>query len=306
MNAKRGPVIRRTVTCLACWLAVVVGLTLCAPAMAAVPHVMTYQGFLTDSLDRPLTGDFGIVFGIYSDPTGGSPLWQESHVGSSAVHADAAGTIEALLGSLTPFPASLFTRDGPARYLQLTVNDETLLPRKLLSSVPYALVADSARADTSSVAFQHQVFLADNAGVNFTLPRGSLDSHILHFSNPQGLPDPDYNVEYGTFTPSVPGVYMVTFQAAMPAKRLPDWWQYNLRVEIWVNHQLLATGEGAASDGGFSGLEFASVSQVVSLRGGGDYVEFKCSALCSSPTTSEVPIIYGAPNLTFAQAFRVY
>ena len=47
-------------------------------ASASVPHLVNYQGRLTDSLGAPLSGSYNITFSLYTAASGGSPIWTEA------------------------------------------------------------------------------------------------------------------------------------------------------------------------------------------------------------------------------------
>lgn len=110
-------------------------------ASADVPPQLTEQGRLFDNLGAPLAGQVSVVFSIYAGPSGGAPLWTETH----AVDLDE-GYFSAQLGTITPFPASLF--DGSPRYVGIQVGgDPEMSPRQPTASVPYALRANDATGD---------------------------------------------------------------------------------------------------------------------------------------------------------------
>ncbi|MCB2189443.1 MAG: hypothetical protein KQJ78_23740, partial [Deltaproteobacteria bacterium] len=51
-------------------------LGLAAPALAAAPRTLTYQGYLTDTQDRPVNGALSLAFAIYGQEAGGAALWR--------------------------------------------------------------------------------------------------------------------------------------------------------------------------------------------------------------------------------------
>jgi hypothetical protein len=83
----------------------------------------------------------GITFALYSEPTGGAPLWLETQ----NVTADSNGRYTALLGATKPdgLPAELFTSEQ-ARWVGVQVQGQPEQPRVLLVSAPYALKAGDA------------------------------------------------------------------------------------------------------------------------------------------------------------------
>ena len=109
----------------------------------SVPHLMKFNGSMTDAQGLPVTGAVGVVFSIYRDSSGGSPLWQETQ----NVSADQAGHYEAVLGVTKSdgVPVDIFS-GGDSRWLgvQAILPGETEQPRVLLVSVPYAMRAADA------------------------------------------------------------------------------------------------------------------------------------------------------------------
>jgi hypothetical protein len=128
---------------------------------ASVPSMMNYQGYLTDLSNMPRQGSFEMTFSIYADSTGGSALWSEGYEAVSVV----AGLFNVLLGSTNPLPASLFA--GDPMWLETTVSDTTLTPRRPLVTVPYSFRAQ--QADLFPGGLRAQVFVADGT---FIVPPG--------------------------------------------------------------------------------------------------------------------------------------
>jgi hypothetical protein len=89
----------------------------------------------------PLTGVVGITFALYSEQTGGAPLWLETQ----NVTADTTGHYVALLGATKPegLPTDLFASEQ-ARWVGVQVSGQAEQPRVLLVSAPYALKAGDA------------------------------------------------------------------------------------------------------------------------------------------------------------------
>lgn len=112
-------------------------LLLLALTAYAVPASLPFSGRLSTSAG-PVTGPVALTFRLFATPTGGTQLWSETHASVTPVD----GLVFAVLGSQTTLDVSLF--DGQARYLEVTVGSETLSPRLLLGTVPYAFRADTA------------------------------------------------------------------------------------------------------------------------------------------------------------------
>ncbi len=85
-----------------------------ANCVARVPRLVKYSGTLKDSAGNPHSGVVGLTFSVYSDSTGGAPLWQEVQ----NVQLDAQGRYNVLLGTSTNggIPVELFS-SGESRYL---------------------------------------------------------------------------------------------------------------------------------------------------------------------------------------------
>ena len=93
--------------------------------------LVSYQGTLMSRNSQPLTGTFDMVFSIYSEPTGGNPIWVEERMGVNAVPVQN-GLFNLMLGSLVPLPESLASYDE--LFLGITIGtDSELTPRTLIS-----------------------------------------------------------------------------------------------------------------------------------------------------------------------------
>lgn len=110
-------------------------------ALAAVPTLVQYQGFLTDLAGQPLDGAHDLSFALYADSTGGVPLWEEAHPGVPVSD----GAFATLLGTSSPLGTGYFS--GALRWLETRVDGTPLAPRRSIASVPYALHA--AQADVA-------------------------------------------------------------------------------------------------------------------------------------------------------------
>ena len=77
-----------------------------------VPQLIKFNGTLRDLAGKPLNGPTDVTFSLYSEQSGGSPLWFETQT----VQANSLGHYTVLLGAMTPagVPMELFTA-GEAR-----------------------------------------------------------------------------------------------------------------------------------------------------------------------------------------------
>jgi hypothetical protein len=114
------------------------------PCSQVFPRLVKFSGVLKNAAGFPLRGVLAVKFVVYSESTGGTPLWQETQ----NAEIDPSGRYEVLLGanSSEGVPKELFATTEP-RWLAVQAllpgRDEE--PRVLLSSVPYALQAENAQ-----------------------------------------------------------------------------------------------------------------------------------------------------------------
>ncbi len=107
-----------------------------APALAAVPTSSAMEGVLLSSGGGAAAdGNYSANIAIYAAETGGAAVWTESGV-TLAVKG---GQFSLLLGAKTPLSAAALSL--PAAWLGVQVGSDPELPRKPLSSAPYALRA---------------------------------------------------------------------------------------------------------------------------------------------------------------------
>jgi len=106
---------------------------------AAVPHLINYQGRLTDAEGVPLNGSYNFVFRIYDAETAGNLLWQGTHDSVSVTK----GIFSVLLGDKndTGYDFSTLTFDK-AYFLEIKVGEEVMSPRERITSAGYAIRAD--------------------------------------------------------------------------------------------------------------------------------------------------------------------
>jgi len=180
-------------------LAAFIGLL--AKPCGAVPTLMNYQGYLTDSNNVPVTGSFPMNFNLFPDSTAGAALWTESY-GSVAV---SSGVFNVVLGTVTPLPPATFT--GAKLWLQTTVSGSDIVPRRPIVTAAYAFrasVADSATnvpAGLGEIVGQVNVACAgNNAGVLVYIPGRS----FVTYTGASGSLDLS-SVPPGTYTLHVEG-----------------------------------------------------------------------------------------------------
>ncbi len=104
----------------------------CGDSFADAPKLVNYQGYLTDSVGAPITGNRSMVFGLYNAASAGSLLWSETQASVSVSN----GIYQVNLGSVTPLNLAF----NQQYYLGIAVGgDPEMTPRQPLTSTPYAL-----------------------------------------------------------------------------------------------------------------------------------------------------------------------
>jgi cysteine-rich repeat protein len=121
--------------------------TLASSASAETPHLMHYQGYLTNSNGTPIhcpnaevcpDDEYDVTFRFYEDVSGGIPLWIETHEAVSVVQ----GTFDLELGSTAPI--DLEDLADPT-YLGVEINGTgELSPRQRVVSAAFAMRSELA------------------------------------------------------------------------------------------------------------------------------------------------------------------
>jgi len=108
---------------------------------SVVPRLIKFSGTATDARGNAATGVTGIQFALYTEETGGAPLWMETQ----KVEAGPGGHYTVLLGATKPggLPSELFVSEQ-AHWLGVAIEGQAEQPRALLVSAPYALKAGDA------------------------------------------------------------------------------------------------------------------------------------------------------------------
>jgi hypothetical protein len=140
------------------------------PNTSGVPRQVRLAGVLNKASGQPLNGIVAISFTVYSQPTGGSGLWQETQ---NIRFSD--GHYSAFLGqnTSTGIPAELISA-GQTRWLgvRILLPNEQEHPRVELASIPYPLKAGGT--DTVGVTNgKAAAAVAANSGVRNLVPLSS-------------------------------------------------------------------------------------------------------------------------------------
>ncbi|MFZ2095670.1 MAG: hypothetical protein WAV05_03440 [Anaerolineales bacterium] len=151
---------------------IVVFILVANPCWPDIPHLINYQGMLTDDGGVPLNGSYDLTFSIYSISSGGSALWDETH--NDVLIED--GLFSVILGSTESIPSSVF--EGAERYLGIKVDtDPELTPRIRLTSVGYAYLAETAISDGDWTVSGDNIYstVSGNVGIGAAPPAEKLD-----------------------------------------------------------------------------------------------------------------------------------
>lgn len=123
-----------------------VSLCLAATGLRAdVPYQFSYQGYLTDSVGNPVTGDWTFTFGLYEQDEGGQSLWQDTVDVETNL-----GLFTAVLGAGTSNALDPQWFASGQVWLELVLETELgpviLSPRQQVVSNPFAFHAAYALA----------------------------------------------------------------------------------------------------------------------------------------------------------------
>ena len=124
-------------------LSIVYGLS--TASYAEIPHLLNYQGKLTDSSGNPVSdGTHSITFRIYTVESGGAPLWEETQ--SLIVQK---GIFSCLLGGVNNLNLAF---DKPYWLAVKVGSDPEMTPRQQISASGYAIRAQTAeKLDTRDI-----------------------------------------------------------------------------------------------------------------------------------------------------------
>lgn len=100
------------------------------------PMLMTYQGRLTDPAGNPITAP-GVPMSFRILDGASAPVWAEAHAGVAVDK----GIFSVTLGSVTPLSPAHFA--DQVRWLEVTINGETLSPNIRITSSAYVIQATS-------------------------------------------------------------------------------------------------------------------------------------------------------------------
>lgn len=110
-----------------------------------IPTRVNYQGRLAKPDGTVVEdGTYTLTFRLFTQPTGGTKLWEETYTNSVVVRN---GVFSVMLGSTVPIRESMFATPP---YLEIQIGaNSPLVPRQPIASVPFALRAETARSALS-------------------------------------------------------------------------------------------------------------------------------------------------------------
>lgn len=155
-----------------------------------IPHLMNYQGILTDDTGQPVQNDvYEITFKIYNQESGGNPIWTETQ---NVLTND--GIFHVLLGSIneiTEFPS-----ENAWLGIQVGENPE-MMPRKRIASVGYSFETEKAAHAINADEATH----ANTSSDSDALQGHSANDFVLNSDYVEpisiGLPESTFNMTQG-------------------------------------------------------------------------------------------------------------
>lgn len=173
------------------------------------PRLLNYQGKLVNKDGTLASGTLAMTFSIYSLSTGGQALWQEPGRAVNVLN----GNFNVLLGSVVPFPETLFTGSGE-RYLGIKVGDDPeMTPRFQLTSVGYAI--RSLEADGVKDGAITAPKIVDGAVTEEKIANGAVTQDKLA----SGITDDDWTISGSNMSAAVSGNVGIGTTTA-PTKKL--------------------------------------------------------------------------------------
>jgi hypothetical protein len=134
-------------------------------------RILVLRGTLRDREGKPLSGDIGMLFTIYSRETGGVPMWQESQI----VQANERGRFKALIGSMTQEGVP---QEVPEAESNLWVDQQVLLPgAATLPRLPLTRTEDGLAAEPIDEPF----LLPEQSGISKVPPEPELPAGAVAF-----------------------------------------------------------------------------------------------------------------------------
>lgn len=126
----------RGITRMSRMVLVLAGFLWCASAMAQpIPRQLNVQGVLRNAVGEVVSGSYNLTFRLFNAISGGTKLWEQS-----ASVSITGGVFNVYLG---PMPQNIFASNNQV-WLEIQVGSDAPLPRRPLSSVGFAFMAERA------------------------------------------------------------------------------------------------------------------------------------------------------------------
>lgn len=145
-------------------------------AIAQIPKLISYQGFLTENNEPVNNGDYAITVRIFDAETAGNELWSET-ITVSTIN----GLFSTALGAVSPLDLAF----DQAYFLSTTFDGTELLPRTTMTASPYAFnsiqagnpfALDNADGSATEVVYVDE---NSNTGIGTNLPSTNLHVRSL-------------------------------------------------------------------------------------------------------------------------------
>ncbi len=198
-------------------------------AQAPLGTAVTYQGQLREA-GQLFTGTAEFVFALYDSAADGNLLGVQ--VLSDVLVDDGLFTVH--LNADGEFGAAAF--DGHRRWLDISVNGVTLVPRQELTAAPYALFADRPWSTSGSDIF----YVGGNVGIGTATPQATLE--IAGTPGVDGIRFPD-----GSLQTTAPGSGGGPWQTDGT-----DVWYAGGAVGVTGNSSPFSSGMGVFLEGGLA------------------------------------------------------
>ena len=135
---------------------------------AQIPQEVSYQGYITDSSGKGINGTVPVQFSLYNVEEGGTPIWTESQ--DITINN---GIFTVRLGQENPLNIEF---DQPI-YLGIKLApDNEMMPRRPLTSVPFALNADKLDGKDASEIISSTIIHACNCENDASHIQQAIDS----------------------------------------------------------------------------------------------------------------------------------